>query len=240
MGYLIHRAGRTPALDAGFDSGEWSGCRTLNVDVFRPEGSGHRPETRFRLQYDREGLYGLFSVRDRFVRCVARKFQDPVCRDSCVEFFVRPAHGRGYVNFEFSAAGVLLAQHVADCRRRPGTDDVRPLTEREAAGIRIYHSLPGRIEQELAQETCYELGFFLPFSIFAGTHGAPAPCRGRSGAGTSTSAATIRAIRTGHPGGRSGGSIFTNPTVLAIWSSNDEWNTLSGMELQNNGKVTEK
>ncbi|AVM45184.1 hypothetical protein FYJ85_08095 [Victivallaceae bacterium BBE-744-WT-12] len=175
MGYLIHRAGRTPALDAGFDSGEWSGCRTLNVDVFRPEGSGHRPETRFRLQYDREGLYGLFSVRDRFVRCVARKFQDPVCRDSCVEFFVRPAHGRGYVNFEFSAAGVLLAQHVADCRRRPGTDDVRPLTEREAAGIRIYHSLPGRIEQELAQETCYELGFFLPFSIFAGTHGAPAP-----------------------------------------------------------------
>jgi len=45
----------------------------------------------------------------------------------------------------------------------------------EAAGIRIYHSLPGRIEQELAQETCYELGFFLPFSIFAGTHGAPAP-----------------------------------------------------------------
>ena len=96
MGYLIHRAGRTPALDAGFDSGEWSGCRTLNVDVFRPEGSGHRPETRFRLQYDREGLYGLFSVRDRFVRCVARKFQDPVCRDSCVEFFVRPAHGRGY------------------------------------------------------------------------------------------------------------------------------------------------
>lgn len=146
MGYLIHRAGRTPALDAGFDSGEWSGCRTLNVDVFRPEGSGHRPETRFRLQYDREGLYGLFSVRDRFVRCVARKFQDPVCRDSCVEFFVRP-----------------------------GADDVRPLTEREAAGIRIYHSLPGRIEQELAQETCYELGFFLPFSIFAGTHGAPAP-----------------------------------------------------------------
>ena len=52
---------------------------------------------------------------------------------------------------------------------------MRPLTEREAAGIRIYHSLPGRIEQELAQETCYELGFFLPFSIFAGTHGAPAP-----------------------------------------------------------------
>lgn len=111
MGYLIHRAGRTPALDAGFDSGEWSGCRTLNVDVFRPEGSGHRPETRFRLQYDREGLYGLFSVRDRFVRCVARKFQDPVCRDSCVEFFVRPRPRRGYVNFEFSAAGVLLAQH---------------------------------------------------------------------------------------------------------------------------------
>lgn len=223
MSYLIHRAGRTPALDAGFDSGEWSGCRTLNVDVFRPEGSGHRPETRFRLQYDREGLYGLFSVRDRFVRCVARKFQDPVCRDSCVEFFVRPAHGRGYVNFEFSAAGVLLAQHVADCRRRPGTDDARPLTEREAAGIRdIPTPCPGGLSRSWRRRPVMSSASSCRFRFSPARTALRRPCRGRSGAGTSTSAATIRAIRTGLPGGRSGGSIFTNPTVSAIWSSNDE------------------
>lgn len=175
MRYLIRRARRPPALDAGFDSDDWRNGLVLNVDQFRPEGSCHRPETRFRLQYDQEGLYGIFSVRDRFVRCVAQKFQDPVCRDSCVEFFVRPATGRGYVNFEFSAVGILLAQHIADCRRRPGTDDMRPLTKQEVSGIRIFHTLSGRIEQELTEETCYELGFFLPFSIFSGTHASPVP-----------------------------------------------------------------
>ena len=229
MGYLIHRAGRTPALDAGFDSGEWSGCRTLNVDVFRPEGSGHRPETRFRLQYDREGLYGLFSVRDRFVRCVARKFQDPVCRDSCVEFFVRPAHGRGYVNFEFSAAGVLLGRTMCGRLRngrRPESGYTTPC--------------PGGLSRSWRRRPVMSSASSCRFRFSPARTALRRPCRGRSGAGTSTSAATIRAIRTGHPGGRSGGSIFTNPTVLAIWSSNDEWNTLSGMELQNNGKVTEK
>lgn len=175
MSYLIRRAEKTPALDAGFDSGDWEKSRVLNVSVFRPEGSSHRPETRFRLQYGREGLYGLFAVRDRYVRCVAERFQDLVCRDSCVEFFVQPSLGSGYINFEFSAAGVMLAYRILDPRRRPGTGDVVPLTEREVEGVRIYHSLPGRVEREITEEVCYELGFFLPFTVFAVTHGAPPP-----------------------------------------------------------------
>jgi len=176
MGYLIVRAATPPALDAGFDSADWRGSRALSVDVFRPEGSGHRPETRFRLQYDGAGLYGLFSVRDRYVRCVAEKFQDPVCRDSCVEFFVQPSHGAGYLNFEFNASGVMLAQVHGDTLH-PRTVS-RWLTGAEAAGVRIFHSLPDRVEPEIAGEVCWELGFFLPFSIFAATHGAPVPVSG--------------------------------------------------------------
>ena len=146
-----------------------------NIDIVNWEQFDYRPKVTFQAGWNQDGLLLHFHVEEQHILSTHTTLEAPAYQDSCVEFFVRPAHGRGYVNFEFSAAGVLLAQHVADCRRRPGTDDVRPLTEREAAGIRIYHSLPGRIEQELAQETCYELGFFLPFSIFAGTHGAPAP-----------------------------------------------------------------
>lgn len=178
MGYLIHRAPVPPELSAGFDSDSWKDCSTIHVACFRPEGSDHRPETRFRLQYDDAGLYGLFSVRDRFVRCVAQHFQDSVCCDSCVEFFVRPAAGTGFINFEFNASGVLLAQHVMDRRRRPGTNDFRPLSEQEVEEIRIYHTLSGRIDPEITEETCYELGFFLPFTLFAGTHHAPVPVSG--------------------------------------------------------------
>ena len=178
MGYLIHQAPVPPSLQAGFDSGDWKECGTIRVACFRPEGSGHQPETRFKLQYDARGLYGLFSVRDRFVRCVAERFQDMVCCDSCVEFFVRPAVGLGYINFEFNASGILLAQHITDRRRRPGTDDARPLTEEEIAGIRIYHSLPDRVEPEIPEETRYEVGFFLPFELFEKIQHAPIPVSG--------------------------------------------------------------
>lgn len=176
MSYLIRRAAKAPALDAGFDSGEWRNCRVLHVGVFRPEGSGHRPETRLRLQYDRLGLYGLFAVRDRYVRCAAEKFQDRVCRDSCVEFFVQPSSGSGYLNFEFNASGVMLAQAHPDTFRPRAVS--RPLTAAEVAGVRIFHSLPGRVEPEIAEETGYEVGFFLPFALFAATHGAPPPASG--------------------------------------------------------------
>lgn len=178
MGYLIHRAPVPPSLQAGFDSGDWKECGPIRVACFRPEGSGHQPETRFKLQYDDRGLYGLFSVRDRFVRCVAERFQDMVCCDSCVEFFVRPAVGLGYINFEFNASGILLAQHITDRRRRPGTDDARPLTEEEIAGIRICHSLPDRVEPEIPEETRYEVGFFLPFELFEKIQHAPIPVSG--------------------------------------------------------------
>ena len=178
MGYLIHRSPAPPELSAGFDSDDWEKCGTIHVACFRPEGSGHQPETRFKLQYDDRGLYGLFSVRDRFVRCVAERFQDMVCCDSCVEFFVRPAVGLGYINFEFNASGILLAQHITDRRRRPGTDDARPLTEEEIAGIRIYHSLPDRVEPEIPEETRYEVGFFLPFELFEKIQHAPIPVSG--------------------------------------------------------------
>lgn len=178
MGYLIRRAPAAPELSAGFDSDGWQRCETLQIDCFRPEGSRHRPETRLRLQYDDAGLYGLFSVRDRYIRCVAEKFQDPVCCDSCVELFVRPAAGTGYVNFEFNASGIFLSQHVADRRRRPETGDVRPLTREDAGGVRVHHTLAGRIDPEIAEETRYEVGFFLPFAIFGKTHGAPAPGSG--------------------------------------------------------------
>ena len=175
MSYLICRAAKAPALNAGFDSDDWKDCRVLHVDVFRPEGSDHRPETRFRLQYDDAGLYGLFSVRDRYVRCVAEKFQDPVCRDSCVEFFVQPSSSVGYLNFEFSAAGIMLAQrHI----RRSDKDDVRPLSADDVADVRIFHSLPDRTDGEITEAIRYELGFFLPFSLFAATFNAPVPASG--------------------------------------------------------------
>ena len=55
---------------------------------------------------------------------------------------------------------------------------VGALSDQEAEGIRIFHTLPNRVEPEIAEATDYELGFFIPFALFEKTHHAPVPVSG--------------------------------------------------------------
>ncbi|MBQ6352300.1 MAG: carbohydrate-binding family 9-like protein [Lentisphaeria bacterium] len=173
----IRRAAATPDLSAPFEA--WSNCETMLVDHPAPGNWPYRPDTRLRLQYDDRGLYGLFQVRDSAVRCVRRHFQDGVCNDSCVEIFLMPMHGVGYSNFEISASGVMLTMHIEDeTRTGDGFKRFRYLTEEEVKDVRIYHTLPDCVPEEITVETTYRVGFFLPFSLFTAIYGAPVPRSG--------------------------------------------------------------
>ena len=177
MKYTIRRAARKPDISAPFE--EWSNCETMHIDQPAPGNWPYRPETELRLQYDDDGLYGLFRVRDDAIRCVARKFQDSVCDDSCVEIFLRPMHGVGYSNFEINASGVMLTMHIEDETRTPdGFKSFRYLTADEVKDVRIFHTLPDRIPEEINTLTEYRVGFFLPFSLFKALYGSPIPTAG--------------------------------------------------------------
>ena len=179
MCYIVNRAGHMPDLAAEFDSPDWNAARIMPIACVRPEGSDHIPETALKLLYDAAGIYGLFQVRDRYVRCVAAKPDDPVCCDSCVEFFVQPAGGTGYNNFEINACGIMLAMHVDNSlRNREEFAQARFLTGEEREGIRIFHTLPDSLAEELPGPVEYRVGFFLPFSVFRRTNHAPVPVRG--------------------------------------------------------------
>lgn len=175
MRYQIARAAEVPDL-----SGEWDNIPAVKLTNFRSESSNHRPRTECRLQYDDRGIYGLYRVEDRYVRAAVTEFQGRVCTDSCVEFFVMPAGGRGYLGFEFNCAGVMLAHHVLDPRRKAlgPLAEFRELTAGEVKTVKIFHSLSGRIEPEIPEKTVWRLGFFLPFSLFTGVTGAAKPDSG--------------------------------------------------------------
>ena len=64
-----------------------------------------RPRTRSKVLYDDRGIYVLFRVADRYVRCVRTEHQSHVYRDSCVEFFAQPKPGGGYFT-----AGSLISR----------------------------------------------------------------------------------------------------------------------------------
>lgn len=164
--YPIYPAFRRPELKGLWRGPAWQKVPFLEIAHFRPESSDHRPAARAKLLYSMEGLYGLFRVQDRYIRCVHRRFQDPVYKDSCVEFFVQPLADKGYFNFEFNCGGTLLTSYIEDpARTKSGFKTFRRLTKQEGRQVLIYHSLPRVIEPEWEEETTWYLEFYIPLTL---------------------------------------------------------------------------
>ena len=149
--YTIHRASRPPSLAAEVGSvpAGWSRAEVGVIENWHEKSSSHRPLTYFRVLYDRHALYVRFDVMDRHVRCIRKKPQSNVCEDSCVEFFVQPAPGKAYFNFEISAAGTMLLYFIEDARRLRAASQVRRGAGVAAPG-RDGHSLPGLVRRLIA------------------------------------------------------------------------------------------
>jgi hypothetical protein len=156
MHYTVHRRGSGAAPSV------------VPIDHFHPQSSDHRPRVTFSMEYDDAGVYVAFNVADRFVVCRRAERQSMVCKDSCVEAFLQPKPDRGYFNFETNCGGTILAFYVTDPTRRPGgglkafelvADD---LLDR----VRIEHTMPRFIEQEIATPTEWSVKLFIPNELF--------------------------------------------------------------------------
>jgi Carbohydrate-binding family 9 len=164
--YPLYMAALRPEFQGQWEGSAWSKAQVLGIARFCPESSDHRPMTQAKLLYSLEGLFGLFRVQDRYVRSVHRRFQDPVYKDSCVEFFVQPHTDQGYFNFEFNCGGTLLASYIEDpVRTGRGFKVFTRLTKQDSRQVRIYHSLPSRVEPEREDTVTWFLEFFIPFSL---------------------------------------------------------------------------
>ena len=181
MKYIIKRTTVRPELEGQWDGPVWRTANTLDIANFRPESSDHRPNTQARLLYDTDGVYGIYRVEDRYVRCVHTNFQDQVCRDSCVEFFVRPAGAPVYLNFEFSCGGAFLCYCVTDPTRvAEGLKEYRAVSGDDGRLVRIYHSMPRVVEPEIEGEATWFLEFAIPFEMLAKYAGPVGDVAGRT------------------------------------------------------------
>jgi hypothetical protein len=163
---LVRAAPARPRLEDGWEDPAWARAETLELAHFRPEGSDHRPRTRARLLHTPDGLAGLFRVEDRYVRSTHTRFGDPVYEDSCVEVFLEPRPGRGYLNFEMNCGGALLASHVRDPRRVPGGfADFTRLSDEEGRAVPVRSTLPGVVDPEVESPLEWQLAFFIPLEL---------------------------------------------------------------------------
>jgi len=168
MNYTIHRG--SPALDLDWESQTWREAETLAVSNFLSRSSDHRPTVQARVLYDAKNLHVFFHVQDRYVKSVATNYLDPVCRDSCVEFFVEPVPGKGYFNIEFNCGGTLLLFYIEDPTRTPeGPTEFKkmePVKKELAQTIRVAHSMPDVVEPEIPAPTTWLLQYSAPISMF--------------------------------------------------------------------------
>lgn len=145
----------------------WSSVPPLKIDTFFEHGSDHRPQTEARVVYNDHQLMIRFDVIDRYVRAVAQNYQDPVCKDSCVEFFVQPNAGGLYFNFEVSAGGCLLLYCIPVSPEGVALMDERQEVPAELVKeINIQHSLPSCIDPERDEACEWSIEYNIPLSLF--------------------------------------------------------------------------
>ncbi len=165
MKYQIRATTGEVDLSADWNSAGWKSVESLRIASARPEGSDHQPKTELKLQYDEQGLYGLFVVQDQYVRCVHQGFQGSVCRDSCVEFFLE-LPGAGYFNFEMNCGGGILTYYVRDNTHTPdGFKDFDILPDEDMKKIRLFHTQPSLVEPEVVKAQEWRVGFFIPYIL---------------------------------------------------------------------------
>ncbi len=148
-------------IDAHWDKPAYKGLGALIVGQHMGETPRHCPKVMAKLVWDDDSLYVIFRVEDRYVRAAARKYQDPVCRDSCVEFFFTPGSGLGlaYFNIEVNCGGTMLFWW------HPQGSDAVPVAAEDANIIEIAHTLPKTVAPEVVEPVTWVVEYRLPFAV---------------------------------------------------------------------------
>ena len=136
------------------------------------------------MEYDDAGVYIAFAVADRYVLCRRTERQAMVCRDSCVEAFLQPKPDKGYFNFETNCGGTMLAFYVTDPTHVPGVGlrAFELVADELLDRVRIEHSMPASVVEEIATPVEWTVKLFLPNAVFeryVGPLGPPAERRWR-------------------------------------------------------------
>jgi hypothetical protein len=150
----------------GDPAAPWADVPALSIGHYLWLDNGYRPKVEARLCWSPAFLYVRFRVGESRVRVRYTKFQDPVYKDSCVEFFIDvfPEARLGYINFETNAAGTLLSAFGPDRSHRT------PLWPEDLAGFDAAPSISGPVDGEFGASE-WRLEYRIPLALFRKLYG---------------------------------------------------------------------
>jgi len=118
----------------------------------------YKPHVRFKLAHTADCLLLSYQVQEKHAKAVYRNTNDPVYKDSCVEFFLS-FDTQHYYNLEFNCAGVGLIGYGSsdkEARRRLSNDLIEKVKT-----VRSTFS-----NEDVTAETGWELLLNIPFIVF--------------------------------------------------------------------------
>jgi hypothetical protein len=160
--YLVKHSGLSPEFSADWNQEIWKMTKPLILGNYMGDKPSHFPVTMVKLRYDKDNIYVIFSVKDKYVKAVAKEINGKVWMDSCVEFFFSPGPDtkRGYFNFEVNCKGVFLFQYHLD------NDDATGFVSMDdCEKVRISYSLKISTEQEIAEPLEWRVEYSIPFTV---------------------------------------------------------------------------
>lgn len=160
--YLVHPVSKPIKIDGNWEKQEWKNTPAAEIALHMGEKPLFSPKTQVKLRYDKNNIYGIFKVQDRYVKCQVQEINGPVSTDSCVEFFFSPdvAAPLEYFNLEINCSGVPLLHYVTSPRK-----EYKVLDPEEIMQIEIAHSMPDKVDPEIREDVTWYIEFRLPLSI---------------------------------------------------------------------------
>ncbi|WP_295670214.1 carbohydrate-binding family 9-like protein [uncultured Mucilaginibacter sp.] len=116
-----------------------------------------RPEVTFNIGYGDDAIFLAFCVKEKHFKAIYQRTNEPVYKDSCVEFFITFDDDETYYNFEFNAIGTALVGYGL-----PGDRELLPaLLISDIKSTASNKTVRG---DSLPFE--WELSLVIPFSLF--------------------------------------------------------------------------
>jgi hypothetical protein len=158
----VKRVASPPKAGADWGETPWQGISPLLIGNHMGEKPDHFPKTEVKIAYDDLAIYLIFRVEDRYVRSIASRHQDPVCGDSCVEFFFTPGSdvSKGYFNLEMNCGGILLFHFNSGIRT--GTIEIPGI---DCEKIVKAHSLPRITDPEIQEPVTWTVEYSIPIAL---------------------------------------------------------------------------
>lgn len=149
----IPYAGRldNASIEAASDILEEEGSAGSLESVNWPDRFPYKPITSFRVARSTTAMFIKYSVYGNVLCAVYSKDQDPVWKDSCVEFFCKRVDQNGYMNFEFNCIGACYsAVHITrNESEKRSPEELKQILRYPSIGTKAFQEMEGMFEWEL-------------------------------------------------------------------------------------------